>query len=81
MQYLYNDAAVVTMNITNYDVHRMLIDNESSINVLFYEVLLKINIFLEWLERTYALITRFSWEPVLIKGTIMLLVIVGQAPK
>ena len=30
---------VVTLNIKNYDVHHILIDNESSIDVLFYDAL------------------------------------------
>lgn len=48
VQYPHNDDVVVTLNIANYNVHRMLVDNRSSIDILFHEVLLKMNIFSEW---------------------------------
>lgn len=79
VQYLHNDIMIINMNITSYDIHHMLIANESFMDVLFYEALLKMNIFLEWLERTYMQITGFFGEPVPIKRTIVLLVIASQA--
>lgn len=36
--YLHNDALVVTLLVTNYTTHMILIDNESSTNVLFWKV-------------------------------------------
>lgn len=71
---------VVILNITNYNLHRMFIDNGNSIDVLFYDALLKLNILLGRLERVNALISGFSGEPILVEGTIMLLVIVRSAP-
>lgn len=71
---------VVTMNIANYDVHHVFIDNESSVDVLFYEALFKMHIFLERFEGTYVLLIGLFREPVLI-GAIVLLVIVGQGPR
>lgn len=32
-QYPYNNAMVVTLNIAHYNVHRVLIDNESFANI------------------------------------------------
>lgn len=37
---------VMTLNITNYDVHHVLIDNGSLMDVFFYNTLLKISILL-----------------------------------
>ena len=36
VQTLHDDAAVVSMTIANYDVKRILVNNESSADFLFY---------------------------------------------
>ena len=36
IQTLHDDAVVVSATIANYDVKKILVDNESSINILFY---------------------------------------------
>lgn len=41
IQFPYNNAVVVSLNIRNYDIRRILIDNENSTNVLYFDVLLK----------------------------------------
>lgn len=48
-------------------------------DLLFYEVLLKMNFSPVQLKGTYASITGLFREPIPIEGTIVLLVIVGQA--
>ena len=37
VQFPHNDAVVVSLNIANYDVRRILVDNESSADILFYD--------------------------------------------
>ena len=32
----YDDALVVSIQVGNYNTHRVLIDNESSANILYY---------------------------------------------
>ena len=32
----YDDALVVSIRVGNYNTHRVLIDNESSANILYY---------------------------------------------
>lgn len=44
VQFLYNDVVILTLNVKNYDVHCILIDNGSSIDVLYYNTLQKIGI-------------------------------------
>lgn len=46
-QYPYNDVMVVTLNIVDYNVHHVLVDSRSSVDVLFYDALLKMSIPLE----------------------------------
>ena len=37
VQFPHNDAVVVSLNIANYAVRRILVDNESSADILFYD--------------------------------------------
>lgn len=81
MQYLYNNAMVVTLNIANYNVYSMLIDNEILVDILFYDTLFKMYIPSEWLDRMDAPVTGFSRELVPSEGTIVLLVMAGSGPR
>ena len=51
VQFLYNDVIVVSLNVANYDVRRILVDNGSSADTLFYDAFSKIKISLDWLGR------------------------------
>ena len=44
IQFPHNDMIVVILNIADYDVYRILIKNESSTNILFYDAFSKISI-------------------------------------
>lgn len=44
VQFPYNDAIVVTLNIENYDVCFILIDNGSSAIVLYYDAVINMGI-------------------------------------
>ena len=44
IQFSYNDAVVVSLNIKNYNVHRILVDDESSVDVLFHNAFSKMDI-------------------------------------
>lgn len=80
IQYPHNDAMVVTLKIVDYDVHCVPIENGSLVDVLFYDVFSKMNIFHKWPEKLNAPITGFSREPVPVEETVMLPVIVESAP-
>lgn len=45
----YNDVVVVMLNIENYDVCLILIDNGTLVDVLYYDAILKIEISPKWL--------------------------------
>lgn len=72
---------VIILNVADYNVHRMLVDNRSSVDMLFYDALLKMSIPFEQLEKLDASIIGFLGEPVPVEGTITLLVIVGSASR
>lgn len=69
---------VVTLNNDDYDVHHVLVDTGSLVDVLFYGALLKINISPEWSKMLDAPIIGFSGESIHVEGIIVLSVIVGR---
>lgn len=40
----HNDIVIVTLNVENNDVHHILIDNRSSIDVIYFDALMKFGI-------------------------------------
>lgn len=44
IQTFHDDTVVVSLTIVQYDVHHVLIDDESFANILFYDALAKINL-------------------------------------
>lgn len=60
IQILYNDVVFVTFNIVDYDLHRVLVDNESSIDILYYSTFCQIDLSLDRLRRFDAPIVGFS---------------------
>lgn len=60
VQYPHNNPMVVTLNINNHDMDCMLVDNRSSLDVLFYVALLKMGILPIVLEEIYGPLLDFS---------------------
>lgn len=81
IQYLHDDPMVISLNIANYDVKHVLVDSRSFVDVLFYDALLKKNISPMPLKGKCGPLSRFLGELEPIEGTIILSVIVGQAPR
>ena len=80
VQFSHNDMVVVSLNIVNYDVCYILMDNRSSIDVLFYDAFSKIDIFLDWLGRLDFPFVGFTGDAILVKGVITLSVTIGREP-
>lgn len=72
IQYPYDNPIVITLNIINYDVNLVLVNNGSSMDVTYYDALLKINILPIQLKEMCG--------PVPIEEIIGLLIIAYQAP-
>lgn len=51
VRFPYNDHVIITLNIINYNIHYILINDKSLNDVLFYDVSIKIGLFLDQLER------------------------------
>ena len=71
---------VVSLNIANYDVCRVLIDNESSVDVLFDDAFSQMDISLDRLGQLDSPLMGFIGDAVPVEGVITLLIVVGQPP-
>ncbi|KAK3038390.1 hypothetical protein RJ639_030290 [Escallonia herrerae] len=76
----HDDPLVVTLRVGNFDMKRILLDNGSSAEVLFYEAFQKMNILPDRLRRIDTPLYGFSNHPVVCEGIIMLPGTVGASP-
>ncbi|KAK3027768.1 hypothetical protein RJ639_041128 [Escallonia herrerae] len=76
----HDDPLVVTLRVGNFDVKRILIDNGSSAEVLFYEAFQRMNIPSDRLRKIDTPLYGFSNHPVACEGIIALPVTVGAPP-
>lgn len=75
---LYDDIVITSLEIENYDVPCILVDNGSLKNILFYDAFSQVNILSKQLWRVDSPLMGFSGSPVPIEGIVTLLVLVGQ---
>ncbi|KAK3011492.1 hypothetical protein RJ639_012497 [Escallonia herrerae] len=76
----HDDPLVVTLRVGNFDVKRILVDNGSSAEVLFYEAFQKMNIPSDRLCKMDTPLYGFSNHPVAVEGIIALPVTIGTPP-
>ena len=77
----YDDALVVSVRVGDYNVHRILVDNDSSADILYYPAFQQMGINRARLTPTNAPLVGFGGTRVLPLGAITLLVTVGDYPK
>ncbi|GAV60787.1 hypothetical protein CFOL_v3_04316, partial [Cephalotus follicularis] len=76
----HDDVVVVTLAVENFEVNRVLIDNGTSTDILYYEVFEKMKISKDKLKPIDSPLSGFSGEPIQVKGIIKPLITVGVAP-
>ncbi|KAK3008615.1 hypothetical protein RJ639_014357 [Escallonia herrerae] len=76
----HDDPLVVTLRVGNFDVKRILVDNGSSAEVLFYEAFQRMNIPSNRLRKIDTPLYGFSNHPVVCEGIIALPMTVGAPP-
>ncbi|KAK3005822.1 hypothetical protein RJ639_016969 [Escallonia herrerae] len=76
----HDDPLVITVRAGNFDVKRVLIDNGSSAEILFYDAFEKMNIPTDRLQKMDTPLYGFSNHPVTAKGIIALPVAIGTHP-
>ncbi|KAK2998129.1 hypothetical protein RJ639_025190 [Escallonia herrerae] len=75
-----DDPLVITIKDGNFDVNRVLIDNGSSTEILFYDAFKKMNIPTECLRKMDTPLYGFSNHPIAAEGIIALPVAIGTPP-
>ncbi|KAL0402088.1 UNVERIFIED_CONTAM: hypothetical protein Slati_4238700 [Sesamum latifolium] len=76
-----NDPMVIRMNIANFTVHKVLVDNGSSADIIFKDVLRKIGLDEARLDPVQTRLVGFGGSEVTSLGTVKLLVSIGEEPK
>ena len=79
-QHPHDDPLVVRAVIANKTVHRVLVDNGSSTDIIFASAFDKMGIGKERLEKINAHLRGFSRERVLPLGSIQLVLTLGDPP-
>ena len=77
----HDDALVVSIRIEDYNMHRVLVDNGSSADILYYPAFQQMGIGREQLIPTNAPFVGFGGTRVLPLGAITLSVVVGDYPQ
>ena len=80
MQRPYDDPLVVRAFVANKTVHRVLVDNGSSIDIIFASAFDKMGTGRERLEPVNTHLRGFSGEKVLPLGSIQLVLTLGEPP-
>ncbi|KAK3027620.1 hypothetical protein RJ639_042373 [Escallonia herrerae] len=79
IQTAHDDPSVITVRAGNFDVKRVLIDNGSSAEILFYDAFKKMNIPTDRLRKMDTPLYGFSNHPVAAEGIIALPDAIGTA--
>ena len=74
----HDDALVVSLRVGDYNVHRMLVDNGSSADILYYLAFQQMGINRARLTPTHAPLVSFGGTRILPLGAITLSVTVGD---
>ena len=69
---LHDDALVLTLNVSNSEVSKILIDNGSSANVLFLSTLREMELAESEIEKSTTALIGFNGELTMAFGTIKL---------
>ena len=76
----HDDAIVVSLRVEEYNMHRVLVNNGSSADILYYPTFQQMRIDREQLIPTNALLVGFGGSRVFPLGAVTLSVIVGDYP-
>ena len=79
-QYPHDDPLVIRALVVNKTVHRVLVDNGSSADIIFASVFDKMGIRREKLEPVSTHLRGFSGEKMLPLGSIQLVLTLGDPP-
>ena len=76
----HDDAIVITLLIANYTIRRVLVDNESSVDILYYPTFQQMRLGRNQLRPVCSPLVGFRGMKVQLVGTITLSVVLGSCP-
>ena len=79
-QHPHDDPLVIKTIVVNKTIHRVLVDNGSSADIIFTSAFYKMGIGREKLEPVNAYLRGFSGERVLPLGSVQLVLTLGDPP-
>ena len=79
-QHPHDDPLVIRVVVANKTIHRVLVDNGSSADIIFASAFDKMGVGREKLELVSTHIRGFSGEKVLLLGSIQLVLTLGDPP-
>ena len=79
-QHPHDDPLVIRVVVANKTIHRVLVDNGSSVDIIFTSTFDRMSIGREKLEPVSTHLRRFSGEKVLPLGSIQLVLTLGDPP-
>ena len=77
----HDDAIIITLLIADYSIRRVLVDNGSSTDILYYPAFQQMNLGRDQLRPVHSPLVGFGGMKVQPVGTITLPVVVGAHPK
>ena len=77
----HDDAIVITLIIADYSTRKVLVDNGSSVDILYYPAFQQMNLGRDQLRPVHSPLVGFGGMKVQPVGTITLLVVVGTYPQ
>ena len=76
----HNDALVISIRVGDYNTHQVLVDNESTVDILYYPAFQQMRINREWLVQTNSPLVEFRRTKVYPLSTIILPIMVSDYP-
>ena len=76
----HNDALVISIRVGNYNTHQVLVDNGSTVDILYYPTFQQMRIDREWLVQTNSPLVEFRRTKVYPLSTIILPIMVSDYP-
>ena len=81
IHHLHDDAIFISLLIPDYTTKRVLVDNESSANILYYPAFQQMNLGRDQLRPMHSPLVGFGGMKVQPVGTITILVVMGAYPQ
>ena len=76
----HNNALVISIRVGDYNTHQVLVDNESTVDILYYPAFQQMRINREWLVQTNSPLVEFRRTKVYPLSTIILPIMVSDYP-